>query len=1537
MRTRSSSNFPVVSFNPSTSKRCNRRRSQQPFILEESPVDTMADQRTMAEFLRAPTEGYAEAIVVPPILAEQFELKCSLINMMTSDQLFRLKKDNPHDHIRWFNKITSTIKYKDVPNSAIKLMLFPFSLARAARRYKELLHACPHHGFTELHQFDTFYNALNPVDQDSLNAAAGGNLLERQTQDVLTIIENKSKARNSRSKLVVSQVKSCDVNSNSSSEIAKLTHAVNQQTSAVTTAMTAILKQFQATPPLASVKAVEETCVTCGAAANYNQGNLGYRPPGMANQIRPPGFAHPNVQNNQNRFGPPQGFNRGNNYNPQSNFNPEQQYQAPAQQNQNVYLNEMEKVRRMNEANMKAMQTQIDMVKNKLRNEMKNSIQASLSNQTNEIKNMMASLLQMNIASTSGSRSLPSNTVDNPKGELKSITTRGGLVIDGPTMILRDGDEGLILNMRHDTSSYSNQPQRESINLINFFNNSSEDFLEDLFSNQPSGNPTFSSHPELTSPKVNDDIFDSDGSNVLSEKLLDLDSTKDLHPPLHDDPLSGRNKGKAVKASACWIWRPRQNSTNKGPNSNSGNSQNVIDDKGYWDSGYSQHMTGNICYISDYEPYDGAYVSFRQRGGKIIGKDKHQLKFNIHKDAKSLMEAIEKRLQKIISQLEILGESLSQKDINLKFLRSLPSEWRTHTLIWRNKVVLVYQSLDELFNNLKIYEVEVKSSSSTSHNTQNIAFVSSQNTDSTNESASAVPSVSAVSTKVPIFALPNVDNLSDAVIYSFFASQSNSPQLDNDDLKQIDADDLKEMDLKWQMAMLTMRSRSYDWGFQADEEPTNYALMAFTSSISSSSDNELDNDDLKQIDADDLKEMDLKWQMAMLTMRSRRFLQRTGRNLRANGTTSIGFDMSKVEYYNCHRRGHFARECRSHRDTRNKDTQRRNVPMKTFTSNALVSQCDCVGSYDWGFQADEEPINYALMAFTSSISSSSDNENENVFKEDIKLLKLDVMLRDNALVELRKKFKNVEKERDNSVFDYDELNSSKSDVSVPTSLVHDRYKSGEGYHAVPPPYTGTFMPPKPDLVFHDAPTASKTVSTILNVEPSTSKPTKDLTSIKPVEHPTQAEHLRQDNHKSRIHKHSWNRKACFVCKSVNHLIKDCDYYEKKMVQKLIQVSHVLGSQKTLSFLFDVQGNPQQALKDKGVIDSGCSRHMNGNISYLSDFEEINGGYVAFGRNPKGGKLTGKGNKPNHNAGVQGNFNAYGNAAFDDKETESEAHVSPSSSDKPKKHNEKAKREAKGKIHVDLSTGVRNLSDEFEEFFVNSTNRVNAASAPVTAIGPNSTNNTNSFNAADMPALEDIICLDDEEDVGAEADFSNLETRNKPNHNAGVQGNFNAYGNAAFDDKETESEAHVSPSKKHNEKAKREAKGKIHVDLSTGVRNLSDEFEEFFVNSTNRVNAASAPVTAIGPNSTNNTNSFNAADMPALEDIICLDDEEDVGAEADFSNLETTPQTRSMTMMVKQQGRLTQMFACFPSQEEPKKVHQALEDLSWIEAMQEELL
>nr|GEV91299.1 hypothetical protein [Tanacetum cinerariifolium] len=636
--------------------------------------------------------------------------------------------------------------------------------------------------------------------------------------------------------------------------------------------------------------------------------------------------------------------------------------------------------------------------------------------------------------------------------------------------------------------------------------------------------------------------------------------------------------------------------------------------------------------------------------------DKHHLKFNTHKDTNSLIEAIKnglvgirrpKKLQKLISQLEILKESLSQEDVNLKFLRSLPTEWRTHTLIWRNKTDLEDQNLDDLFNSLKIYEAEVKSSSSTSPTTQNIAFVSSQNTDSTNKSVSAVTSVSAARTNVPISALPNVDTLSDAVIYFFFASQSNSPQLDNDDLKQIDADDLEEIDLKWQMVMLTIRARrmlqlpherEFCKRVQAEEEPTNYTLMAFTSLSSSSSDNEV-----------------------------------------------ASCSKACTEAY---------ATLQAHYDK--------------LTNNLRKSQFDVL-SYKTGL----EYVEARLVIY---------QQNETVFEVDIKLLNLDVILRDNALVDLRKKFKKAKQERDDS----------ESDVSMPTSLLYDRYKSGEGYHDVPPPYKGTIMPPKHDLG-EPMQKATSFVQPTEHVKPP--RP-----SVKLVEHPILAENLRKDIPKSRGHRHSWNRKARFVC------------------------------------------NPQHALKDKGVIDSGCSWYMTWNISYLFDFKEINGGYVAFGRNPKGGKITG--NQPNPSAGIQKHFdvdkagegnvqqyvlfplwstgskdpqNTNADTTFEVKEPESEVHVSPSSSVKTKKHDDKTKREAKGKRHVELSTRVRNLSEEFEDFSSNSTNKVNAASTPVPAIRQNSTNITNTFSADDMPALEDITYSDDEEDVGAEADFSNLET------------------------------------------------------------------------------------------------------------------------------------------------------------------------------------
>ncbi|GJW14834.1 reverse transcriptase domain-containing protein [Tanacetum coccineum] len=173
-------------------------------------------------------------------------------------------KEPPHSILTWDDLVSKFINHFFPPSKTTNLrneiskfqQRFDESFYEAWDRFKDLLRAWPHHGFTELHQLDTFYNGLNPSDQDSLNSAAGGNLLERSAQDVLKIIENKSKVHNSRNKPIVSQVKASNVDS---LEIAN----------AVTSAMTAMFKQHQATPAPASVKAVEESCVTCGGAHSY--------------------------------------------------------------------------------------------------------------------------------------------------------------------------------------------------------------------------------------------------------------------------------------------------------------------------------------------------------------------------------------------------------------------------------------------------------------------------------------------------------------------------------------------------------------------------------------------------------------------------------------------------------------------------------------------------------------------------------------------------------------------------------------------------------------------------------------------------------------------------------------------------------------------------------------------------------------------------------------------------------------------------------------------------------------------------------------------------------------------------------------------------------------------------------------------------------------------------------------------------------------------------------------------------------------------
>ncbi|GKB20130.1 reverse transcriptase domain-containing protein [Tanacetum coccineum] len=424
----------------------------------------MADNRTMAQLLQAPTEGYKDAIVIPEINTN-FELKHGLINLVQNKQFFGHDKEDPHAHIRYFNKITSIMRFSDIPSTSIKLMLFLFSLKGSTRiwlkkepprsiltwddlvskfinqlfppskttnlrneitrfqqrfdesfyeawdRFNDLLRACPHHGFSELHQLDTFYNALNANDQDSLNSAAGGNFLDKMPRECLKIIESKSKVRNSRNKAVVAKVSSNSSTPGISPDVAALTTKVSELKNMM---KTMLIDKQKAQAPV-PVKAVEQSCVTCGgahsyrncpttdgniyrdniqeyvsqaAAANFNQGNTNSRPPMVANQIRPPGF--PPIQNNQNRFNQNQGNNfnqnRGTNFNQNrgNNFYQGQVYQ-PTTSQPPVY------------------QTQHKFVNS-------------------------------NTASSSSLGSLPSNTVTNPKDDLKGITTRSGVAYQGPTI-----------------------------------------------------------------------------------------------------------------------------------------------------------------------------------------------------------------------------------------------------------------------------------------------------------------------------------------------------------------------------------------------------------------------------------------------------------------------------------------------------------------------------------------------------------------------------------------------------------------------------------------------------------------------------------------------------------------------------------------------------------------------------------------------------------------------------------------------------------------------------------------------------------------------------------------------------------------------------------------------------------------------------------------------------------------------------------------------------------------------------------------------
>ncbi|GJS52619.1 reverse transcriptase domain-containing protein [Tanacetum coccineum] len=385
----------------------------------------MADNRTMAQMLQAPIEGYEDAIVVPPINANNFELKQTLINLVQSNQF--TGKQDPHNHLRFFNKVTSTFRHPEVPNTSIKLLLFPFSL------------------------------------EDALDSAAGGNFLDKMPRDGLAIIESKSKVRYSRSHAIEPRAStnaplSTSTPSNSF-EFQQLTASLEDKMDIRMSRLEKMISEKNVTTP-ATVKAVEEVCVTCGSNHNFNNcpltrnefpifhdnihqfqqtaavGNFVQRnPPNLANQMRPPGFNLQNNQGNQNRY---QGNNFNSNQNRGGNFNQNHQnnqgqvfqpptnqpsvyqvppYQAPTPQIQGVSKMDFENYVKANDAVLKNVQNQGQNLQNQMAN-----VTSLLTSLCNNFKN-----------STYTSGTLPSQTVPNPRKQINAITTRSGKTLEGPS------------------------------------------------------------------------------------------------------------------------------------------------------------------------------------------------------------------------------------------------------------------------------------------------------------------------------------------------------------------------------------------------------------------------------------------------------------------------------------------------------------------------------------------------------------------------------------------------------------------------------------------------------------------------------------------------------------------------------------------------------------------------------------------------------------------------------------------------------------------------------------------------------------------------------------------------------------------------------------------------------------------------------------------------------------------------------------------------------------------------------------------------
>ncbi|GJW11540.1 uncharacterized mitochondrial protein-like protein [Tanacetum coccineum] len=743
-------------------------------------------------------------------------------------------------------------------------------------------------------------------------------------------------------------------------------------------------------------------------------------------------------------------------------------------------------------------------------------------------------------------------------------------------------------------------------------------------------------------------------------------------------------------------------------------------------------------------------------------------------------------------------------------------------------------------------------------------------------------------------------------------------------------------------------------------------------------------------------------------------LKNTGRKLTVNGNETIGFDKSKVECYNCHKRGHFARECRAPRnqDNKIKESSRMSVLVEISTSIALVS-CDGLGGYDWSLKSVEEKLEvYKAIEF--------------IYLQDIKGLKFEIRIGEIAIREFRKKLKIVQKEKDDIQLNVDKFDhASKSLNKLIESEIVDNCKKRlgyENYNAIPPPYTGNFTPPTPDLSFTsldefvNEPVVENSKAMSSEEEPKIIRKNDDAPIIEEWVSDDEEEDVNEPKRK-------WN----------NMMDKKFNTARPKAVVNAVKGNNFNVVKASACWVWKPKqkvldhGNPQMDLQDQGVIDSGCSRHMTGNMSYLPNYEEIDGGYVAFGGNPKGGKITGKATK-DETSGILMSFitgienlvdhkvkmiRCDNGTEFKNREMnlfcEMKGILRQFSVARTPQQNGVAKKRNKTLIEAARTTLANSkLPTTFwakavitacykfdgkanEGFFVGYS--LNSKAFRV-------------FNSRTRIVEENLHIRFSESTpnvVGSRLDWlfdidALTRTINYEPIVSGTQSNgfagTKASDNSSHARKETKPIKDyiflplwtADPPYSQDPKSSQDDGSKPLSDDGKKVdedprkdSECNDQEKEDNVNNTNNVNAASTNEVNVVGGKTSIKLLFDP-NMYALEDYSIFDlsrDDEDVGTEADMNNLDTTiqvspipttrihkdhpldqvirdfqsaTQTRKMLKNLKEHGFVSTiqqrtnhkdpencLFACFLSQEEPKKVIRALKDSSWIKAMQEDLL